>query len=278
MRTKTVPLSLHRTVSGGRARPAPGLGFDITSAAIGTEASPKPLPTACKPRHHGSPRSLHHRCDLLVAETLDIGIVNNLAELRRQRLHRRLDGVVRQRIQNVILGRPLSGRETGISRCQALLGDLICGALRRLATLPAVAVDVRVGEYPEHPRLQVAAGPERFETGVRPHHGLLQKVFRVRMVAAHPTRLAIQGGMQRNNLAFEPCTQLGVHHRPTVKRSDTESMASRTVLESLRIWNDWTICTTPSTTSHTPATKTSTTIESKGQTRTTSPAITEMMP
>src|SRR6202163_2015751 len=98
------------------------------------------------------------------------------------------------------------------------------------------------------------------------------------MVAAHPTRLAIQGGMQRNNVAFEPCTQLGVHHRPTVKRSDTESMASRIVLASLRIWNDWMICTRPSTTSHTPVTKTSTTIESKGQTRTTRPAITEMTP
>ena len=40
---------------------------------------PKPLPTACKPRHHGSSRTLHRRCDLLVTESLDIGVVNNLA-------------------------------------------------------------------------------------------------------------------------------------------------------------------------------------------------------
>src|SRR4051812_24013229 len=55
-------------------------------------------------------------------------------------------------------------------------------------------------------------------------------------------------------------------------------MAPRIVFASLRIRNDWTICTPPSTTSQTPATKTSTTIESIGQTRTTRPAITETRP
>ena len=53
--------------------------------------------------------------------------------------------------------------------------------------------------------------------GVRLHHGFLHQVLSVRVIMAHAKRVAVEQIAQRNDLTFEPCTQLGVD-RPALDR------------------------------------------------------------
>src|ERR1700761_1031433 len=69
-----------------------------------------------------------------------------------------------------------------------------------------------------------------------------------------------------------------VSRRHAATRSDSASRVSRTALVSLRIWKACTTRINPRTTSDTPATMVSTTMESNGQTSTTPPAITDINP
>ena len=169
------------------------------SLATSASSSRSCLPAAVQPGHHRPDGRIHDLGDLLVREAFDVGVVHRHPELLGQRLQRRLDLGVGQRLQRLDLGRPQPGRGVlGVGR-QLPVGDLVGRVLRGLALLLAVAVDVGVGQDPVQPRLEVGALAERAEAGVRLDHGLLQQVLGVGRIPRHAQRTAVQLVEQRES-------------------------------------------------------------------------------
>ena len=127
--------------------------------------------------HDGTDRGVHDLGDLLVRQALDIGIVDDHAEVFGQFLQRGLDLVVGEGVERLDLRRPQPLRGVLGGRRDLPVGDLVGRVLRGLALPLAVAVDVGVGEDPVEPGLEVGALPERRERGERLDVGLLDQVL-----------------------------------------------------------------------------------------------------
>jgi hypothetical protein len=87
-----------------------------------------------------------------------------------------------------------------------------------LTPLLAIFTDIAVDQDPQQPRLNVGIPPEGMKTRVRLHHGFLYQVLRVRMIPAHPKRMAVHDVTQRYGLIRKPRTQLGLN-RTSLSRS-----------------------------------------------------------
>jgi hypothetical protein len=98
----------------------------------------------------------------------------------------------------------------GVGLRQVLIGDMLGRVLHRLTLLLAIAVDIRVGQNPEQPCVQIGVPLERMKTRVRVHHCVLHEVLGVRVILAHSIRVTVEGVVQRNDLTFEPRAQLGI--------------------------------------------------------------------
>jgi hypothetical protein len=92
---------------------------------------------------------------------LHIGVVDGLAKLPWKTLHRSLDVAVRQQGQHLILSRvQCRRRRTRVCLGQVPIGEVLRRVVRRLTPLPAVPVDLGVGQDTEQPGLQIGARPE----------------------------------------------------------------------------------------------------------------------
>ena len=156
-----------------------------------------------QPRHHGADRRAHDVGDLLVGEALDVGEVDRQPELLGQLLQGLLDVAVRQPVQRLGLGRaqPAGGVRLGLGELP--VGDLVGGRLHRLALPLPVGVDVRVGEDPVQPGLEVRALLELVEGGVRLQVRLLDQVLGVGRVARHPHRGRVELVEERHRVPLE---------------------------------------------------------------------------
>ena len=205
----------------GRARHAP-------VGRVVLQHVPQLPPPAVQARHDRADRRAHDVGDLLVREPFHVGEVHRDAELLGKGLQRLLDVGVREAVQRLRLRR-LQARGGVLGRPGQLpVLDLFRTRPLRLALLLAVAVDERVGQDPEQPRLQVRPGLELVERRVGLGERLLDQVLGICRVPRHPQPRRVELIQEGQHIMLETlaalleCLGYRTHplgdlpHRPTV--------------------------------------------------------------
>ena len=107
-------------------------------------------------------------------------------------MHRRLDIVVAQKVEHLILGGTQStGGVTGL-RHQLSVGDFVGQPLSWTSLLFAVGADVVVEQDPIQPTTEVGAVVESVETSERFRSGLLQEILSFGVIVGQLQSVAVK--------------------------------------------------------------------------------------
>ena len=152
--------------------------------------------SAMDPAHDRADGHIGDLGDLLVRESFDIGQQDGHPERVGQRLDGRLDVGVGEPLEGLVLGAPAQpgGLLAGQVAVEVQVLDVLHVGDLGTPLLRPVGVDVRVGEDPVEPGLQVGAQLEAGEGPVGLQVGLLHQVLGVRRVAGHPEGGRVERG------------------------------------------------------------------------------------